>query len=108
MKCEQAQEHVDAYIKQTLPERTQVEFINHVKGCPQCFRELETYFIVDVAMRYFDDDKEDNYDISNMLQADLDQRLRKYKYKKRMIRVVISLSILLVISIIWFWLYWFN
>jgi hypothetical protein len=108
MKCEQAEEYVDEYIKHTLPERTQVEFINHVKSCPQCFRELETYFIVDVAMKYFDDDKEDNYDISNILQADLDQRLRKYNHKKRMNRVLISLSILLVVLIIWLWIYWFN
>ena len=97
MNCELAKNYVDAYIKQTLPERTQEEFVRHVKECPQCFQELETYYIVDVTLNYFDNDKDDTYDIRGLLQNDLDKRLKKYQNKKLLI---ISLIVLVGIAVL--------
>ena len=99
MKCEQAQEYVDGYIKKTLPENTQEEFIRHIKNCPECFQELETYFIVDVAVRYLDEGKEASYDIMNLLQEDMDYRLKKHRNKKRMIRLLAALVTIFMISV---------
>ena len=107
MNCEEAKGYVDGYIKNVLPERKQEEFIKHVKACPECFQELETYFIVDVAMRYFDDNKEDTYDIRNLLQNDLDKRLKKRQRKKRMVVMLIILSIIFVLATIGLLVQWF-
>jgi len=97
MNCELAKNYVDAYIKQTLPERIQEEFVRHVKECPQCFQELETYYIVDVTLNYFDNDKDDTYDIRGLLQNDLDKRLKKCQNKKLLI---ISLIVLVGIAVL--------
>ena len=91
MKCEQAQEYVDGYINKTLSERTQEEFIKHVKACPECSQELETYFIVDVAVRYLEEGKEASYDIMNLLQEDMNTRLKKYRHKKLIVKLLVAL-----------------
>lgn len=107
MNCEEAKSYVDAYINHTLPERKQEEFIEHVKICPGCFQELETYFIVDVALKYFDDDKKGTYDIRNLLQKDLDKRFRKRQQKKIMVIALIILAVLSALSAVGLTLQWF-
>ena len=100
MDCIEAKSHVDEYIKRTLPERKQEEFIRHVRACPNCFAELETYFIVDVALGYFESKKVETYDIRNLLQEDLDKRFKRRQHKKFMIIVLMVLSVVFVALVI--------
>lgn len=95
MKCEKVQESVDAYIRHTLPDRGQREFIEHVKQCTECYNELETYFIVDQAIRYLDEEGGESYNIKQLLDEDLDKRLVKLKHKSLAIRVLIIVMIVL-------------
>ena len=104
----EAKSYVDAYINHTLPERKQAEFIKHIQACPDCFQELETYFIVDVALKYFDNKKAETYDIRNLLQEDLDKRFKKYQYKKYMIVAVIILAVLFILLAMGLLLRWFS
>ena len=108
MDCIEAKSYVDAYIKHTLSERKQEEFIKHIKVCPDCFQELETYFIVDVALKYFDNKKAETYDIRNLLQEDLDKRFRKHQYKKHMIVAVVVLSVIFILLTMGLLLRWFS
>ena len=111
MTCEQARECVDAYINNTLPENKQEAFIRHVKSCPECFQDLETYFIVDVAIKYFDKGKDDTYDISNLLQKDLDRRLMKHQNKRWMMIMLIIVAAIVVtmsIGLLTNWFGWAN
>lgn len=108
MKCEQARECVDEYIKKTLPERTQEEFIKHVKKCPECFQELETYYIVDVAIKYFEEGKGDSYDISNLLYEDLNKRLNKRKHKRRIIIALTVVAVIAAFLVLGLGLHWFG
>lgn len=103
----EAKSYVEAYIDHNLPERKQAEFIKHVQSCPECFQELETYFIVDVALKYFDNNKGDTYDIRGLLQQDLDKRLKKYQNKRIMIVSLIVLSVLFLVLILGLLLRWF-
>ena len=107
MKCIETKGYVDAYINHALSERQQEEFIRHVKTCPDCFQELETYFIVDVALKHFDDKKWSTYDISNLLQEDLDKRFRKRQQKKFMVIAVIILAVIFVLFVARLMLQWF-
>jgi len=108
MNCEQARDCVDAYISHTLPEKKQEEFIKHVKVCPECFQELETYFIVDVAIQYFDNRKDDTYDIRNLLQEDLDKRLMKRQNRNWIIMISITVTIVLAIIVAGLFTNWFG
>ena len=96
MKCEETKGYINEYIKHALSERKQEEFIKHIKVCPECFQELETYFIVDVAMQYFDGDKEDNYDIQGLLQNDLDKRVKKRQREKLMMVLLIMMLVIFI------------
>jgi len=93
MKCEKVQESVDAYIRHTLPDREQREFIEHVKQCAECYNELETYFIVDQAIQYLDEELEESYNIKQLLDEDLDKRLVKLKHKSFAIRALIIIAV---------------
>ena len=107
MKCEEAKGYINEYIKHTLPERKQEEFIKHIKVCPECFQELETYFIVDVAMKYFDDNKEDNYDIQDILQKDMNKRLKKRQRKKLMVVILVILFMIFMALAVGLVMSWF-
>lgn len=98
MKCEKVQECVDAYINHTLPDWEQREFIEHVKQCTECYNELETYFIVDQAIRYLDEEKEESYNIKQLLDEDLNKRLVKLRHKNLAIQALIIIAILLGVT----------
>lgn len=98
MKCEKVQECVDAHIRHTLPDREQREFIEHVKQCTECYNELETYFIVDQAIRYLDEEGEESYNIKQLLDEDLDKRLVKLKHKSYAIRALIIVVVVLGVA----------
>lgn len=94
MKCEKVQGCIDAYIGHSLTRKELFAFIQHVKECPECYHELETYFIVDHTIRYLDDEGDGTYNIKKLLDEDLNRRLAKLKRRN------ILLQSLLVIVII--------
>lgn len=84
INCEKVQEGINDYINHKLPDRELEEFIRHVRSCPDCFEELETYYIVSITMQYLDDEKEESYNITRLLADDLTKNLLKLKRKKRL------------------------
>lgn len=100
MKCEQAQERVNAYIDRTMPDRELEDFIAHVKSCPDCFDELETYYIVNMTMKYLEDGKEESYDIAKQLRDDLNGQRQRIRRKRRLIVVLLLAAAVLAAGII--------
>lgn len=105
MNCEKAQEYVSAYINHSMPKREQEAFIEHVTTCSDCFGELETYFIVDIAIKYLDEEKEESYNITKLLEEDLKRRLARIKTKRYIIRglvlVAVIVGVLAALSLIY-------
>ena len=52
MKCERALHLIDKYIDNKLSPRELREFIEHVRSCPECYDELETFYVINVGMKY--------------------------------------------------------
>ena len=51
-----------------MPEKEMEPFISHIRKCHTCHEELETYFIVNRAMAYFEDDAPDSYNLTGLLE----------------------------------------
>ena len=71
MKCEDAVLKIGDYIKGDMSCGEMEEFIAHVKTCPECYDELETYYTISVGMKFLDDIRQEPYNIPEMLKQDL-------------------------------------
>lgn len=87
MKCEKALLMIDKYIDNKLSHRELQEFIDHVKSCPECYDELETFYVINVGMKYFDEEKLDSYNFPNMLKQDLEQKIARLQRRKLRIQL---------------------
>ena len=100
MKCEEALTRISAYIDNTLSGRELEEFIEHVEHCPECYDELETYYTIKVGINYLEQDRQDAYNIPQMLKKDLE--------RKKVIRsLAMALAVTLAVAgILWLAVSW--
>ena len=54
MKCEETLSKIDGYINNNLSYREMEDFLEHIKNCPDCYDELETYYTITVGMKYLE------------------------------------------------------
>lgn len=94
MDCTKAKNLVDAYIEGSLTDQECIEFLKHVKGCKDCYDELETYFIVDYALQYLDEsDSNRSYDMQKLLKDDILNNERRI-LRTRMARTITAVGII--------------
>ena len=73
MKCEEALLKIDDYINDSLSCKETEEFLEHIRQCPDCYDELETYYTINLVPTLIDDSYLRSYDISGRTIADLPQ-----------------------------------
>ena len=98
--CRQAETLVARYIKHTLSTDELEEFLDHIEHCSSCYDELETYFIVNRAMAYFEDDAPDSYNLTGLLERDLEKKeeeARHRRYKDTFFRVLMLILVLFLV-----------
>lgn len=107
MKCEEALMKISAYINNTLSGRELEDFIDHVENCPDCYDELETYYTIKVGIHYLEQDRQDAYNIPQMLKKDLRQKKARLHRAKVIRRTVAVLAALLVTAgAVWLAVQW--
>ncbi|HIU77772.1 MAG TPA: zf-HC2 domain-containing protein [Candidatus Pelethocola excrementipullorum] len=94
MTCKECQRLVPDYLNNDLKAKELESFITHVRSCPDCYEELETYFIIKLATQVLEDSADLSYDIKSMLQQDLAEK-ENLLYKKRR-RILILMVLILV------------
>lgn len=77
MDCKEAEKLIQPYVQGNMPEKEMEPFISHIRKCHTCHEELETYFIVNRAMAYFEDDAPDSYNLTGLLERDLEKKRKK-------------------------------
>lgn len=97
MDCRTAESMINGYINRNLPLDELEEFIRHVKSCPSCYDELETYFVVNSALQHLDDEHEEkNLDMHRVLELDLKERQAHVRKLHRR-RIIFSCMMLFLI-----------
>ena len=89
MDCFEAKELAGEYINRSLPSQKMEEFIAHVRSCPSCYDELETYFIVDEALNQLSEEGETELDFKKLLDQDLKRSERRLVFERLKLTVVI-------------------
>lgn len=74
MECREVHSLIPHYIKENMSKKKMVEFIQHVKTCPSCYHELETYFMIHKAIKVLDEDCHASYDLQKILVNDLQKK----------------------------------
>ena len=97
MDCKEAKNRVNGYIEGTLTNKECTEFIEHVRSCPDCYDELETYFIIGYALDYLDskDGIERSFDMHKLIEEYLrrcERRISGSKLMKNLTRVCVTIS----------------
>ena len=96
MECKHAQSLIPQYIADRLSPRELEEFIRHVEKCPECYDELETYFIVYEVTQQLDDQAENTVlDFKTLLAQDI-RKSRRYIHKKRGMQFAAGMLILML------------
>ncbi len=105
MTCREAKDLVKSYIEGSMSDAECTRFLDHVMSCPDCYDELETYFIIDYSLQYLDDDRNVNrsYDMRKSLVDDIKRnrnRIWVTKFSKIWTRILISISNVLIFTAI--------
>lgn len=93
MTCREAQNLVTDYINRELGGRQLEKFLKHVRGCEECYKELEIYYMIHFAMQKLDLEEQVSYDVKRMLEEDLrDAEKLVFRWKmKRCYRYIIMI-----------------
>ena len=102
MDCRTAESLVNAYINRTISLDQLQEFIRHVRSCPSCYEELETYYIVHFDIQHLYDDRDESnmtLDMRKMLEQDLHNR-EHYVHRKKIQKILRLLLLVLFLLLI--------
>ena len=99
MKCEETLSKIDGYINNNLSYREMEDFLEHIKNCPDCYDELETYYTITVGMKYLEEEKLESYNIPKMLKEDLKQKEHFLKRRHLLTSTMILFGMLVGIGI---------
>jgi hypothetical protein len=98
--CRDIKQKVSGFIDGTLSDRQTAAFIDHIRKCPDCYDELETYFIIDYTLKYLDDAKDRSFNVRQILR-DLIRRREHEIRRNAIFRILLpSLWALLILSIL--------
>ena len=68
--CKEATKMVIPYIKDQLSDKDLRKFVDHIKGCPDCREELETYYFVYKGLMQLDEREDLPMNIMKALNDD--------------------------------------
>ena len=74
IRCREAAPLMRAYIEDNIRDRDLRHLISHVRGCQNCYNELETSFMVDRTIRTLNSEEDPTYDLKLMLEKDLQEK----------------------------------
>lgn len=102
MDCKRAENLVSSYINKTMSLHDLREFLAHVKGCPSCYDELQTYYTVYFAMEHLENGESDtSYNMNTVLSEDLKHRewYVKREMAKRWLLVIGCILLILLVPL---------
>ena len=109
MNCQNAQSMVLNFINNKLDKEETKEFIEHIRGCKDCWEELEIYYVMLIGLKQLDEGGELAADFKEKLQNEVDNRYneieREYKRKNAAKIAVVTISVAVTV---WLLMYLFS
>ena len=98
MDCQRAQDCMERYFDGSIAEQELEAFISHVRECNSCREELEIYYIVELAQNYLADETELSYNISQLVEDDMNKRMEK-KHRRKMLKTFLYFVYVIVLGV---------
>ena len=99
--CREITALIPAFLSDSLNERDLHRFLVHVRSCQQCYKELETNFMVEKTIRYLNEDVPANtsFDLTPLLEKELEEKTVSLRVDRRVrrLRSVIFLCTLILL-----------
>lgn len=106
MNCQSAQSMVLNFINNKLDKEETKEFIEHIRGCKDCWEELEIYYVMLIGLKQLDEGEEMVADFKEKLQNEVDSRYNALVREQRRQQVTKLVSILVATGILlWMFVY---
>lgn len=101
MNCHTAESMIAKYISHSLSVQELEEFLAHIEGCPSCYDELETYFIVHEAVGQLDQGEQEVLDFKHLLEQDI-RKSRKYIRRRKLYWIICATVLCLALALVIF------
>ncbi|MGI6055378.1 MAG: zf-HC2 domain-containing protein [Bilifractor sp.] len=101
--CREAEAMIPDYLEDRLSDKDLAVFLNHVNNCNKCHDELETNFMVDLTVRYLnEEDPRGSFNLKPMLQKDINEKTAYlvHKHRMRKVRILIFFVTLMMIILV--------
>lgn len=101
--CREAETMIPDYLEDRLSDKDLAVFLNHVNNCNKCHDELETNFMVDLTVRYLnEEDPRGSFNLKPMLQKDINEKTAYlvHKHRMRKVRILIFFVALMLIILV--------
>ena len=88
-ECRETMAQISAFLSDSLSERELQRFLEHVRSCPQCYKELETNYMVERTITYLNEDvpSDISFDLTPLLEQELEQKTKRLILDRR-VRVI--------------------
>ena len=102
--CREAEAMIPDYLEDRLSDKDLAVFLNHTNNCNKCHDELETNFMVDLTVRYLnEEDPQGSFNLKPMLQKNINEKTARLVHKHRM-RKLRALIFFITMMLIILWL----
>lgn len=100
-ECRETVAMIPAFLSDSLNDRELNRFLQHIRVCPQCYKELETNYMVERAITYLNEDlpPDASFDLTPLLEHELEEKTSELLIDRRM-RVLRSFIFVFTIVLI--------
>ena len=109
MNCQKAQSMVLNFINNQLDKEETREFIEHIRGCKDCWEELEIYYVMLIGLKQLDEGGELAADFKKKLQNEVDSRYNAIvkENRRQYVAKIVAVSICVAVTV-WLLMYLFS
>ncbi len=99
--CREITALIPAFLSDSLNERELHHFLQHVRSCQQCYKELETNYMVERTVMYLNEDlpADASFDLTPLLEKELEEKTAMLRYDRR-VRIMRSVIFLFTLVLI--------
>ena len=92
MTCNECKKKIKDFLNDSLDNKSVIEFVNHVKACPDCMEELSIDFLVAEGLKRLDNVT--SFNLQKELEDKLENSLSKAKFERQFIVVIFVVTII--------------
>ncbi len=99
MDCSEAKKLVVPFVEHKISNDKTGDFIKHVRSCPSCYDELETYFTIYSALEYMDSGARTGFEVRKLLAEEMKQREEQSKKGRTLTVSNAILAVFIVLAV---------